>query len=402
MKILLIHNEYQQPGGEETVVEQEHKLLEGAGHQVIRYRRSNWETDEYTGTRKALLLKRIVWASDSRREVLSLLQLEKPHVAHVHNTFMVISPSIYSACREAGVPVVQTLHNFRLFCPAAFYYREGKVCEECTDHSLLRGITYGCYRESRGNTAVVAAMLKFHRLCRTWELGVNRFVALTQFARERFVAGGLPAEKVEVKPNFMHADPGAREGVGEYALFVGRLSPEKGVSTILEAWSRLHTPIPLRIVGDGPLISELRDEAHRRKLASVEFAGRLPREQTVQAMKNARFLIFPSLWYENFPMTIVESFACATPVICSGLGAMAEIVSDRRLGLNFSTGDAADLAAKVEWAWTHPAEIAAMGAAARKEYQTRYTPEQNYTTLMDIYGRALGNKALAGEPATRS
>ena len=392
MKILLIHNEYQQSGGEETVVGQEHRLLENAGHQVIPYRRSNWETESLTGVKRLGILPRMIWASDSRRDVLELLCGEKPDVVHVHNTFMVISPSIYSACFEAGVPVVQTLHNFRLFCPAAFYFRDGKVCEECTQYSLLRGIRYGCYRESRATTAAVAAMLASHRLLGTWHSKISAFIALTEFARGRFAAGGLPAGKIRVKPNFMDPDPGPRAGDGEYALFVGRLSPEKGVATILDAWSHLPKAIPLKIVGDGPLASALKSEAQQRGLSSVEFVGRLPREQTIDAMKRARFVLFPSLWYENFPMTIVEAFACATPVICSRLGAMAEIVRDGQLGMNFAVGDAQDLAAKSDWAWNHCAEMRSMGERARAEYQERYTPQRNYQLLMAIYEEALGRQ----------
>lgn len=397
MKVLLVHNEYRYPSGEEVVVAQERELLQRAGHQVVTYHRSNWETESDIGLRQLGLIKRIVWASDSRQAVARLLATEKPDVVHIHNTFMVISPSVYSACREAGVPVVQTLHNFRLFCPAGVYFRDGRICEDCREHSLWRGIEHACYRNSRSTTATVALMLKFHHLADTWNRAVSLYVALTGFSRSRFVAAGLPAERVTVKPNFMHPDPGQSDGSRDYALYAGRVATEKGVSTILQAWARLKTRILLVIAGDGPALADLQAEARKLGLSDVRFAGRLSREQTLTMMKGARFVLFPSMWYENFPMTIVESFACGTPVISSGLGAMAEIVRDGHVGLNFATGDAEDLAAKVEWAWGNPAKTQALGEGARHEYETRYTAEKNYDLLMEIYERAIQRRVLGGD-----
>lgn len=368
--------------------------MQQAGHQVIHYRRSNAETEGISGLGQLGLIKKIVWASDARQDVARLLHAEKPHIVHVHNTFMVISPAIYSACQEAGVPVVQTLHNFRLFCPAAFFYRDGHVCEDCVEHSLLRGIQHACYRASRPTTAVVALMLEFHRLRRTWQTGIDAFIALNDFARDKFVSLGLPAEKVCVKPNFLFSDPGKRTAPGQYAMFAGRLSPEKGVSTILAAWALLKTRVPLRIIGDGPILQSLQAEARSMGLADVHFDGRLNREQTIAAFKGASFMLFPSLWYENFPMVIAEAFACSTPVIGSRLGAMQVIVKDGRTGLHVNPGDAADLAAKVEWAWSHLEEMRAMGSNARQEFESKYTAETNYKLLMEIYERVMRARGM--------
>jgi glycosyltransferase involved in cell wall biosynthesis len=401
VKVLLIHNEYRYPSGEEVVVAQERELLQRAGHQVVTYHRSNWETESDIGLGQLGLIKRIVWASDSRQAVARLLASEKPDVVHIHNTFMVISPSVYSACRDAGVPVVQTLHNFRLFCPDGFYFRDGHVCEDCREHSLWRGLEHACYRNSRSTTAAVALLLKFHHRLDTWNRAVTFYVACSEFARSRFVAAGLPADRVTVKPNFMHPDPGRPTGARDYAMFAGRLSAEKGVSTLLHAWSRLKTRIPLMIAGEGPALTELQAESHRLDLASVLFEGHLSREQTLATMKGARFLLVPSLWYENFPMTIVEAFACGTPVIASRLGSMAEIVQDGRVGLNFATGDAEDLAAKVEWAWNNPEKTRALGQEARREYETRYTAEKNYDMLMEIYDSAIQRRGVQGASLPR-
>ncbi len=395
MKVLLVHNSYQQPGGEDTVFEQEREMLERAGHRVLVYRRSNWEIEGYSATRKVALAKQVIWATDSREEISRTLRREKPEVVHVHNTFMVVSPSIYSACRELQIPVVQTLHNYRLFCPAATFFREGQVCEECADYGLWRGVRYGCYRESYVATAAVALMLEVHRWRRTWTEMVNGYVALTQFARQKFIGRGLPAEKISVKPNFVHPDPGERTGRGEYALFVGRLSPEKGLRTLLAAWGRVRGHIPLVIVGDGQLRAQLEEEVAQRGLSSISFRGRLPSDEKWAAIKRARFLIFPSECYENFPLAIAESFACGIPVICSRLGAMQEVVADGCTGLHFTPGDPADLATKVEWAWALRGEMEVMGRKARGEYEAKYASGRNYEMLMLIYQRTIRSVALA-------
>jgi glycosyltransferase involved in cell wall biosynthesis len=391
VKVVLVHNSYQQPGGEDVVFEQESRMLKNAGHNVTLYQRSNWEEEGYRGVKKISLAKKTLWASDTRRDFLRLLGDQQPEVVHVHNTFMMISPSIYSACYEAKVPVVQTLHNYRLLCPAATLFREGKLCQECVTGSLWHGVQHGCYHASRPATAVVALMLALHRLRGTWEREVACFVALTEFSRSKYIEGGLPPEKILVKPNFVHPDPGSRTGDGDYALFVGRMSPEKGLRTVLAAWKGLALPIPLVVIGGGPDQVHLEAQAAHDSPTTVRFLGQVPREQTLAAINNARFLVFSSEWYENFPVTIAESFACRTPVIASRMGAMTEIVSDGRTGLLFSPGDPEDLARKVEWAWTHPDEVRNMGIEARKEYESKYTAEKNYPKLMEIYERAISN-----------
>jgi glycosyltransferase involved in cell wall biosynthesis len=395
MKVLLVHNTYQQQGGEDVVFEQERQLLEHAGHQVVAYRRSNHEINEQSLVRQLKLASKVVWASDSRRDLSEILSREKPQIAHIHNTFTMISPSVYSACREARVPVVQTLHNYRLFCPAATFFRDGRVCEECLDQSLWRGVLHGCYRESRTATSVVALMLAVHRWQRTWTQGVNSFIALSEFSRKKYVEGGIAAEKIAIKPNFVSPDPGCRAQSGEYALFVGRMLHEKHILTVLSAWRRLPMHIPLRIIGSGPRRSFLETYANQSGLSDVHFLGQLPRGEVIAALKGAWCLVFPNEWYENFPMTIAEAFACGVPVICSRLGAMQEIVADMHTGVHFVPGDAEDLARKVEWAWAHPRQMAELGRAARKEYEVRFMAKRNYEILMAIYEQAIANHSRA-------
>jgi len=363
--------------------------LEQAGNEVVTYRRSNDEIETLTPFEKLTLVKRSIWAADTQREFTQLLAREKPDVVHIHNTFFMISPSIYGACKARGIPVVQTLHNFRLICPSVTFFREGRVCEECVDHGLWRSVYHGCYKDSRPATASVALMVALHRLWGTWDKLVTNYVALTEFGRDKFIAGGLPAQKIVVKPNFVDPDPGEREQSGEYALFAGRLSNEKGLSTLLQAWRGLPRHYALHVVGDGPERESLESHARLLGLSNVQFRGRLSHEETIIAIKHSRFLIVPSGWYETFGMCIAEAFACGTPVICSRLGAMQELVSAGRTGLHFNSGDSNDLAAKIAWAWSHPNKMDAMGREARAEYKAKYTPERNYPMLMEIYRRAL-------------
>lgn len=385
MKVLVVHNYYQQPGGEDATCEQECRLLERTGHQVVFYRRSNKEIEGVTGWRSLRLSADTIWNERHRREFLALLGSERPDVVHVHNTFVVISPSVFAACREAGVPVVQTVQNYRLFCPSATFFRDGRICEECLHRGLWRGVRHACYHCSHAATAVVALMIAVNRRRGTWPGSVDRIIAVTNFSRSKMVEAGLPEEQVVVKPNFVYPDPGEGLGLRDYALFVGRLSPEKRVSVLLTAWSRLQEPIPLLIAGGGPEREALEAQAQSYGLTTVRFLGQIPRVETLAAIQAARFLVFPSEWYEGFPVTICEAFACGTPVICSRLGAMEEVVADGATGLHFTPGDAAELAEKAAWAWSHPAEIREMGREARREFEAKYTAERNYPMLINIY-----------------
>jgi glycosyltransferase involved in cell wall biosynthesis len=391
MKIIIAHNRYKLPGGEDVVFEQERDLLEREGHEVLVYCQSNKDVESYPGLKRWVLLKKAIWSEDTYRDFGEMLRREKPDVVHVHNIWVLISPSIYEACKDAGVPVVQTFHNYRLMCPAGTFFRDGKICEECLSHGQWRSVLHGCYRDSRVITGAKALMLGIHRRKGTWA-GIDYYITLSQFSRNQFLRGGFPAEKLFVKPNFVHPDPGFCADKDDYAVFVGRLSPEKRVSTILGAWTQLPSSIQLMIIGGGPETARLEKNAALQGLTNVHFKGHLPRDRALMLMRHARFLIFSSEWYENFPVTIAEAFACGVPVICSKMGAMQEIVEDHRTGLHFMPGSEKDLAAKVEWAWNHPEPMLEMGRAARLEYETKYTAEKNYPLLMEIYRHAIAGR----------
>jgi glycosyltransferase involved in cell wall biosynthesis len=393
MRILVVHNGYQKHGGEDVVVEAEERLLRARGHCVVRYRRHN---DEFRARGPLGIMAagiEAVWSAAAARELAALLAKEKPDVVHFHNIFPLISPAAYYACAEAGVPVVQTLHNYRLLCPGAYFLRDGRVCEECLGRSVpWPGVAHGCYRESRAATAVVATMIAVHRGMNTWREKVGVYIALSEFARQKFIEGGLPGERIVVKPNFVDPDPGLKCGAGEYALYVGRLSAEKGLRVLLEAWGRLRGRIPLRIAGDGPLKEEVAEKIKTKRLSRVELLGQLPPSEIVPLMQGARFLVLPSVCYENFPLAVAEAFACGLPLIASRLGSMAEIITDGETGMHVTPGNSAELAAKADWAWWNPGRLQELGKAGRQEYVSKYRPEQNYKRLMEIFERAVEGK----------
>jgi|SRR5437588_1434940 len=390
MKVLLVHNRYRYPGGEDEVFQREKELLRSLGDKILEYTRNNSEIADSGILDKIKRGLQTVWAFDSAEELRSLLRRERPDVAHFHNTFPLISPSAYYVCREEGVPVVQSLYNARLMCPAATCLREGRVCEDCLGRTLAwPGVVHACYHNSRLQTAVVAAMLMAHRLWRTWQERVDAYIVATEFFRQRYIAAGLPPEKIFLKPHFLSADPGMKEGTGDYALFMGRLAPEKGVATLLKAWKTLRH-IPLWIRGEGPMEGEVHRFAQANP--SIRVLPRLSRSECFEITKGARFLVWPSEGYaETFGLVAMEAFACGTPVISSRLGAMQEVVVDKKTGLHFTAGDPEDLAAKVAYAWTHLDEVMEMGRAGRVEYETKYTAKPNYEILRGIYAKARQN-----------
>jgi glycosyltransferase involved in cell wall biosynthesis len=393
VKILLVFNSYQEPGGEDVVFRKEGHLLKEAGHEVSEYRRDNDEIKAYSSIRRLSLVGQPVWAWDSYRDFRALLRQNRPEIVHVHNTFPLISPSIFWACRKRGVPVVHTLHNYRLLCPQANFFRAGKPCQDCITGSYWQGAVHGCYRNSSFETVPVALMLTVHRECKTWIRMVDRYIAPSDFARDQFVKGGFPASQITVKPNFVDPDPGLRIGNGSYALFIGRVSPEKGIDTLLRTWRKLPKTYTLRILGEGPSRGRLKSEAKEGGLSNVDFMGWLPHDQAMEVVKGARFLIFPSELYETFGLGIVEAFACGVPVVVSRLGAMQEIVQEGHTGFLFRPGDTDDLARTVVHAWNEPELMHRLGVQARLEYETKYTAAVNYRQLIEIYQQVIAREA---------
>ncbi len=385
MRIAILHTLYRERGGEDAVVEAEVGLLRRRGHAVEAVVFRNHELEALPAWEQVV---RALWNRQAVQRVHEMVRRERPAVVHVHNTFPAASPAVIRAASREGAAVVATLHNYRLACVNALLFREGRVCEDCIGRLPWRGVLYGCWR-GRPESAVVAAMLGLHRALGTWE-EVDIFIALTDFARERLVAAGLPADRIRVKPNFVHPDPGPGEGIGRFAVFVGRLSPEKGVGTLLRAWSRLAGHVPLRIVGDGPLRGEVEQAASR--MPALEFLGPKAPVDVYALMGQAAFLLFPSECYENFPLVLAEAFAKGLPVVCSGIGSHGSLVEHGRTGLHFRPGDPEDLVEKVNWMVAHPKRVLEMRREARREYEEKYTAEGNYEMLMRIYEEAIEHR----------
>ena len=392
MKILIVHNYYMQRGGEDAVVEAEKKLLTAKGHQVIEFSRTNQPVRGLALMGAALSA---IWSRSSARAVKNIIEKFHPDIVHVHNTFALISPSVYHVCKRARVPVVQTLHNYRLLCPAATLFRNGRTCEDCLGHTPpWYGIIHGCWQGKRHGTAVIVIMLTIHRWLKTWYKYIDCYIALTPFSKQKFVRGGLQADSIVIKPNLIDErgilSPVSSEKTGgKYALFVGRLSPEKGLDILLDAWQKVPG-VRLKLAGDGPLAASVAVKIKALKLDQVIQLGKQNRDETNALIRSAQFLIIPSLCYENFPLVILEACQYGVAVIASRLGVMEDIVKEGQTGLLFPPGDSDALAESVRWAWDHPGKMLAMGNAARREYEQKYAAERNYKILMEIYLKAIG------------
>lgn len=385
MKVLLAHNYYQLSGGEDQVFLAEQQLLEDHGVDVVTYTASN---DVIDGQSRLKSAANTLWNRDAARELAELVREGGVDVVHFHNTFPIISPAAYGAVRRAGAAAVQTLHNYRLLCANALFFRDGRVCEDCLGKTPpLPAVQHACYRDSRAASAVVVALQTAHRVRGTYERDVDAYIALTDFARDKMIEGGLPADKLVVKPNFLAQDPGVGRGEGGYALFVGRLVPEKGILTLLDAWKTLGKQLPLKIAGTGPLEAQVKAAAEQ--LPGVTYLGQQEHGRVLDLMADATMLIFPSEWYETFGLTVIEAFAAGTPVVVSDVTAAASLVESGRTGLHFRAGDARDLIAQVQRLLADPEKLARMRGEARREYEGKYGAEVNFRQLMDVYGLAL-------------
>jgi glycosyltransferase involved in cell wall biosynthesis len=363
MRVLLVHNRYQEAGGEDTVVANEQTLLERNGWQTRLWCVTN---DVIAGTRaKITVAMRTPCSRPARDELVRVIVDFAPTVVHVHNFFPLLSPSIYDASRAAGVPVVQTLHNYRTICAGGLLMRGGHSCEDCVGATPYQAVFHGCYRGSRLGSWAVARMVDTHRRLGTWLYKVDRLIALSAFSKSKFVSAGFPADRIAIKPNFTESRAVIGPAVRLGALYVGRLSIEKGIETLLRAWKDLD--IPLRVLGDGPLRGLVENGAN----SSVTLLGWQSPAAVAAEMARAAFLIVPSIWPESFPMVIVEAFCQGLPVIASRIGALAEIIDDGSTGLLFSTGDAEDLANRPSIRCT-PDKFAAPAPQGKRGSATRF------------------------------
>jgi glycosyltransferase involved in cell wall biosynthesis len=395
MKVLLVHNRYRTaaPSGEDAAVRNEQGMLEKRGVKVVAFDRCNDDIDQSSLVAKTATIANTIWSQRSRSELREVVRQVRPDIVHVHNTFAMLSPSVYGACKAEGVPVVQTLHNFRFFCPAALFLREGKPCEECIERSLLQSVRHRCYRGSAGATATLAAMLGLHRAIGTFANAIDRYITLTEFGRSKAIKGGIAEHKLVVKPNFVPDPPPPGVGGGRYLVYVGRLLEGKGAETLVAAWRHLPS-VRLMIVGDGALRRGLEETALRERL-NIEFVGVQGRYDVLKAIANADFLIMPSVCYETFGLAIAEAYACGTPVLASRIGSLNELVEEGVTGRKFTPGDSEDLARAVRSMLADEVSLRRMRAAARAYFEARLTEDQNFAQLMQIYSDVIAEQGRA-------
>jgi glycosyltransferase involved in cell wall biosynthesis len=381
MKVLMVHNRYQQRGGEDSVVSAEVDLLVANGIQVQRFDADN---DAIHGLRAKIQVSASQLGSSSvvKNRLLKALAEFRPDVVHVHNWFPTISASIFRTCHQIRIPVVHTLHNYRLLCVTATLFRDGRVCEDCLGTTFRTpGVLHGCYRQSRVGSAVATAGMLAHWAAGTWQHSVDRFIALSEFAKQKLIEGGLPAEKLVVKPNFVDPVPQPGSGSRGYIIHVGRLTEEKGVRTLLECW-RDSPDLPLlKIVGTGPLENEVKEAANRSK--NIEWLGLKSNAEVQHLMSEAVATLCPSLWYEGMPRVTIESMAVGTPVVASAIGCYPEMIDDES-GILFPAGDAGVLREWIRRASRNNL-FTNMRPAARRRFEAEYTGERNLSILLKVY-----------------
>jgi glycosyltransferase involved in cell wall biosynthesis len=390
MKVLLIHNYLRPPSGENTVFEQERDLLLSKKDTVFTYTRHNQDIDGMNAFRKALIPIKAIWSSDAYADIVRIIERERPDVAHFHNIFPLISPAAYRACMSRGIPVVQTLHHYRIVCPGASLFRENKVCVECSGMNFLPGIKYGCYRNSPILTAGIVSVILFHRLIRTWQDSVDLYIALSEFAHGMYKELGFPSSDIFIKPNFLQNPVEPDYSDAGYGIFIGRIGEEKGMDCLLSAL-RNCPEIRFKIIGDGPLRDHLKGRIVEWGLHNVEYLGIRDHKQCMDLLLGSQFLILPSLCFEGIPMVLLEAMSAGKPSIVSDIGVLPQMVKDGIDGLVFRPGSAEQLSEKIKWIHTHPDEGREMGKKARKGFEENYMKERNYQMLMSAYQKAIEN-----------
>lgn len=381
MKVLFIHNRYQYFGGEDAVLSSEIEMLRSNNVFVETVIFNNSTIDN--SFEKFVAFFSSIYSIKASKVVRAAIIAHKPDVIHVHNFFPLVSPSVYDVAEKFKIPIVQTLHNYRIACPGAFFLRDGKVCEKCIGGNFMHSIVHKCYKNSYIGSLSLASMDYVHKMIGTWNKKIDRIICLTNFAKNKFVQFGLNESIITVKPNFVESRGVSvslkpRDNVG---LFVGRISHEKGIQNLMKIHDRIKGKI--LIAGDGPLLERLNG------FKNFIVLGRKTPDEIFKLMKQTSFLLFPSIWYEGFPMTIVESFVNRLPVVASKLGAMEEVIVDSKTGLHFEPNNLAEMVEKINWAFENYDKMRQYGENAYSEYLRYYTAEENYKILISIYNEEI-------------
>lgn len=387
MKILIAHNHYLEKGGEDEVVNAEIRLLEEHGHKVILYEKSNEHIKRLPFFKKfCFIFLELSFSKAVYKEVKEVIRREKPDIAHVHNIFICITPSIYIALKEEKIPIVQTLHNYRFFCLKGTFFNKKKICEKCKNKQFFHAVIGRCWRRSFALSCFLAKLL--YRLD-TFLKNIDSYIVLSKFSRDKFIELGLEKQKIHLKTNFLISEPNGNGQDYNYALFIGRLVGYKGVETLIKAFETTPS-FNLKIIGDGPLREEISSIAFSHN--NIEWLGRLNKDSVFEIIKNSSFLIFPSEWYETMGMVMLESFVLSKPVLASNLGAIKEFVINGVNGILFEPGNVKDLAAKIFYMSSHKEERMEMGKNAYKIYRDRFNKEKNYEDLIAIYTKTINSK----------
>lgn len=378
-------------GGEDIGAEQTKLLFEKKkDHNIITYFLDNKEIKNFSLWQKSLLLLKTIFSLKSYKEISALIKIEKPDLAHIHNVLPLISPSIYYALKKMKVPIIQTVHNYRYFCSnGLFLDNKKKICELCGNGNFLHGVIRKCYRNSYLQTSVLSTSLFLHRLLKTFVKNVNIFISPSEFLKNKLIEYGFPKDKIEVINNFINdKDFKPCYDFNYYAVYLGRLSEEKGLFTMLNAFQEI-SDFNLKIIGEGPLYQDLINFVDRNKLFNVEILGFIRGAERFEILKKAMFMIFPSECYENLPYAIIESFALGTPIIASHIGGLIEQIEEGKNGLLFQPGDIKDLRKKILVLIKNPNLVSSMRHNARKYYEKKFGEEVGYNKLLEIYRRII-------------
>lgn len=388
MNILVVHNHYGNyvSGGEANVMQAEVELLESHGHEVIKIEKTNSEIGQLGYCERIRHFNHIDFSRDSYESIKQAIERFRPKVMHVHNYWFMLTPSVFKAAVEAGVRTVLTLHNYRLICPGNSLMRNSRICEDCFDGRPLRSLWHRCYPDGSFWKTYLSLRL-YSRTIKSnyFSEWIDAYIALTEFGKKKFIEGGLPETKIFVKPNFM-VDPiyaGISVAMGEYAVCVGRISPEKGVLDLMKAWRGID--FPLVVIGEGPQMEKVKKIAPQ----NVSFVGQKSRKETLDLVAGSAFFMFPSLWYEGFPLSLLEAMALGKAVIATDLGPRREMVDDGVSGFLYQTGDTNELQGNIRILIEKPKLRSDFGNAGRQIYLERYSPEMNYSMLIDIYNKIL-------------
>jgi glycosyltransferase involved in cell wall biosynthesis len=401
MKILLVHNRYRSaaPSGENRVVDQEAEALAALGHEVRRFGRSSDEIEQWSLAKKASLPARTIWNWEASRDLTSVLRGYQPDIVHVHNTFPLLSAAVLYACRSAGVPVVATIHNYKLACANGTFFRQGAVCHDCAGKLPLRGVRHGCYRDSAAATAPVALAMGLHR--NAWRSLVSAYVMISASQRDLLRDVGLPADRVFVRYNLIPRRDRPRADRSPVVVYAGRLDEPKGVRLLMAGWDSYlqgsaDPGLGLVIAGGGPLGDEVGAWAASRP--SVTLKGTLSPQDCAAVISQARAVVLPSVWEETFGLVAVEAMAAGVPPVAAGHGSFAELITHGVDGVLFTPGDPAALGSAIADADSHPQQYETYGELARKTYEERFDPERSLEDLLKVYRFAIEHPAGQGRP----